>query len=306
MNETKRGVVEELHKPARKHFERRKVVCKGFDDLWQTDLADLQAYSRENAGYRYILIVIDCFSKYMWTAPIKNKTGEQVARAFENILRKAEGRKPKNLQSDHGTEFYNSKFRKVTREYDINHFSTFSVLKACMAERVIRTLKTWMFKEFNVRGNRKWTDLLPQLTEKYNRRVHRSIGMQPTNVTANTKLNIIDSRKLNKQKFQNRDIVRISKFKGAFEKGYLPSWSTELFRVVRVLPTKPITYLIDDMENNPVRGCFYTEELQKTNYPSVYLINKIIRKKKDRMLVNWLGFDNSHNSWINEKDLVKR
>ena len=104
----KADLVRELHRPARKTYPRRRVILKGIDDLWQADLAEFQLYARENKGYKYILIVIDCFSKYLWTRAIKNKSGEEVRDAFRDIL--SEGRAPKI-------------FKRITeKSFIINHF----------------------------------------------------------------------------------------------------------------------------------------------------------------------------------------
>lgn len=105
----KRQVVNELHKNARKNFLRRSVILKGIDDLWQADLIDLISYHTHNKGFKYILVIIDSFSKYAWAVPLKTKTKSEVSLAFESVLRKSR-RHPNNLQTDMGTEFYNDLF----------------------------------------------------------------------------------------------------------------------------------------------------------------------------------------------------
>ncbi|KAK9730804.1 Integrase core domain [Popillia japonica] len=105
MSRVKKDIVNELHKPARRNFRRRRVIIKGLDDLWQADLADFKLYSRENRRYKYILVVIDAFSKFLWTQPLKTKSAMEVKDAMDKILK--EGRHPKNLQTDAGKEFYN-------------------------------------------------------------------------------------------------------------------------------------------------------------------------------------------------------
>src|SRR5919201_6423681 len=99
MEREKRTVIEELHKPARHRFPRRRVIIKGLDDLWQADLVEMLPYSHQNKGYKYILMVIDAFSKFVWAKPLKNKTAEEVTKAMKTILG---DRKPDNLQTDHG------------------------------------------------------------------------------------------------------------------------------------------------------------------------------------------------------------
>jgi len=83
-----------------------------------------------------------------------------------------------------------------------------------------------------------------------------------------------------------------------FEKGYMPNWSTEIFKIIKINKTLPVTYQLQDYNGKPIAGGFYSEEILKTNYPNYYLIDKIIRRKGKQLLVKWKGFDNTHNSWI--------
>lgn len=304
MNGKKERVVNEIHKPARKNFPRRRTIIKGFDDLWQTDLMELQPYARENRGHRYVLVVIDCFSKFVWTRPLKNKSAVETARAMDDILKKS--RVPRNLQSDNGKEFYNSEFAKVVKKYGINHYSTYSVKKAAIAERVIRTLKSHLYRTFSLRGKYKWIDILDQVTTDYNNRRHRTTGMKPKDVSEKTKLRVFRQLKVAcRNKYRVGDVVRISKYKSVFDKGYLPQWSTELFKVKKVQITKPPTYLLEDIDGNPISGGFYEEELQKTKEPDVYLIEKVIRKKGNKLYVKWLGMPPHHRySWIDRTNLT--
>ena len=85
----------------------------------------------------------------MWVEPLKDKTGPTVARAMKKILTRT-AYIPKNLQSDQGTEFYNNIIKKLMTKYNINHYSTFSTMKAAIAERVIRTLKNMIYKHFSL------------------------------------------------------------------------------------------------------------------------------------------------------------
>ena len=147
---SKRQVIEELHKPARKNFKRRRVVIKGLDDLWQADLVEMGAYSSDNKNHCLLLTIIDTFSKYAWGIPIKNKIGAEVTAARQSVFN--DGRIPKNLQTDDGKEFFNKSFQNLMNKYGVNHYSTYSVLKASIVERFNRTLKSMMWKEFSMNG----------------------------------------------------------------------------------------------------------------------------------------------------------
>lgn len=297
-------VVNELHRPARKNFPRRRTVIKGFDDLWQADLAEFTQYAKENKGHKYILTVIDCYSKYMWTRPLKSKSGPEVTNATATIFK--EGRIPKHICTDMGTEFYNKGFTSLMKDHGVNHYSTYSVKKASMAERVIRTLKTALYKAFSLRGKFKWIDLLDRVTREYNNKKHRTIGMKPADVTSSTILNAFNHIKtMGAQKFRVGDHVRISKFKSVFAKGYTPNWSTEIFKVFKIKVGNPVTYLLEDSKGQPITGQFYAEELQKTLYPDIYLVEKVLRRKGNQLYVRWLGLDRSHDQWIRKNAVFK-
>ncbi|XP_018396275.1 PREDICTED: uncharacterized protein LOC108774623 [Cyphomyrmex costatus] len=105
-------------------------------------------------------------------------------------------------------------------------------------------------------------------------------------------------------KFKVGDAVRVSKYKTIFEKGYTSNWTMEVFRIVKVQETNPVMYLLEDYRGKPVAGGFYEHELRRVANPDVYLVEKVLRKKGDKVYVKWLGFDGSHNSWINKNDVV--
>lgn len=307
---SKQQVVEEIHRSARRNFFRRPVILKGIDDLWQADLIDLQSFSRENNAYKYILIVIDAFSKFAWALPIKTKSKVHVTSAFHEILKL--GRCPNNLQTDMGKEFYNDQFKKLMNDYNINHYSTFSVKKASIVERLIKTVKNKLYKHFSMVGNYKWINQpLIDTIYTYNSTKHRTIGFKPVDVSKKNEStvsnNINTTRKSTskrKPKFQVGDYVRISKYKGSFAKGYTPNWSSEIFIVRQINNTNPFTYLLKDKGDNIIQGCFYEQELSKTKYPDLYLIEKVIKRKGNKLFVKWLGLHQSENSWIDKNTLV--
>ncbi|RWS18284.1 hypothetical protein B4U80_06165 [Leptotrombidium deliense] len=133
-------------------------------------------YEKENEGFKYLLTCIDVFSKYSWGIPIKNKKAEDVIEGFNIIFKQ---RIPNKLQTDLGKEFYNSKFAKLMKENNINHFSTNSPLKASVVERFNRTLKEKMWKVFSQNNNHEWISIIDDLIYNYNNSFHRSIKMTP-------------------------------------------------------------------------------------------------------------------------------
>lgn len=309
MTDVKRQVVNELHKPSRINFKRRKVIIKALNDLFQADLVEMIPYAKENKGFKYILVVINCFSKYVWAIPLKNKTGSEVSTAMDNILKE---QTPQNLQTDAGLEFFNKHFERLMKKYKINHYNVFSEKKASIVERVNRTLKNMMWKEFSFQGSYKWLHLLPEIVKKYNTSIHRTIGMKPVDVTKKhekqlletvySRIKIAEPKK--SQKFKVGDKVRISRIRGLFAKKYMPNWSTEIFTVRKVRLTNPTTYLLKDDNNQDILGGFYYEQLQKVKYPNVFLVEKVLKRKGDKVFVKWLGFTEKHNSWIKSDNIL--
>jgi len=131
--------------------------------------------------------------------------------------------------------------------------------------------------------------------------------MTPTEADKNPSAVTLKQRKIEnkKGKFKIGDKVRISLQRAVFTNRYLPNWSTEIFTVVKINKTSTLTYQLEDCTGNPIAGCFYQEEIYKTNFPDDFLIEKIVREKGSLVLVKWLGFDSSHNSWTNTVDLKK-
>lgn len=169
---SKLQVVKEIHRYARKNFPRRKYVMRGIAETLQADLIEMQPFATVNRRHRYILIVIDVFSKVAYAEPLKDKTGPEVTQAMDRIIRKVNRQNPrhhiKNLHTDQGKEFYNSSMKRLLEKYGINLYSTFSNLKASIVERLIRTIKRKLYSHFSLHGNYKWLQILPEIIDQYN------------------------------------------------------------------------------------------------------------------------------------------
>lgn len=306
-NDVKRQLIEELHKPARINFKRRKVIIKSFLDLMQADLVDMKEYEKENSGYKYILVVINCFSKYVWTFPLKTKTAKEVAQALEKVFKI---QKPIHLCTDSGGEFIGKEVQNLVKKYNVIHYVVYSEKKASIVERVNRTLKGMMWKEFHMQGSYRWLDLLKKIVNIYNNKKHRTINLKPSEVTQAKHEKLLLKTVYNKIKITSKpkykigDHVRISKLRGVFDKKYKPNWSTEIFTIRKVQLTDPVTYLLQDENKQNIKGGFYELQLQKVKYSDVYLVEKVLKRKGNQVFVKWLGFDNKFNSWIN-KDNIK-
>ena len=175
--------------------------------------------------------------------------------------------------------------------------------KSVVAERFVKNLTTKIYQYTTSISKNVYINKLDDILNKYNNTYHRTIKMKPVDVK-DTKY--IDSNKeVNDKdpKFKVGDHVRISKYKNIFAKGYTPNWSEEVFVIKKVKNTVPWTYVINDLNGEEIIGTFYEKELQKTNQQE-FRIEKVIKKKGDKLYVKWKGYDNSFNSWIDKKDLV--
>ena len=171
-----------LHKPARKQgYKTRKYLTSGIDHQWQADLVDMQMEGPHNDGYKYILVVIDIFSRYAWAEPVKTKSPQHVKPAFEKIF--AKGRKPFKIQTDQGLEFESKTMKDFFASHGIEQFSVKSQFKAAIVERLNKTLKNKMWAYLTHSNSRKWVKILPLLVRAYNQAEHRTIDMAPKMLT---------------------------------------------------------------------------------------------------------------------------
>ena len=305
-------LADELHKPITRNFQKRSVISNGIDDIWAADLVEMQKFSKWNKGIKYLLMVIDVFSKYGWIRGLKDKKTETVSEAFDDIFER--GRQPKMLWTDKGSEFISKHFKDFLKKKDIKLYHTENEEKSSVVERWNRTMKNKMWKMFSVNNNTIYADKIDKLVNDYNNTRHSSIKMNPVEASKKKNEKTVWSNlygesiflKPEKPKFEIGDHVRISKLKRKiFDKGYTPNWTEEIFVIKQINPTKPVTYSIVDLMSESVKGSFYEQELQKTKQQT-FRIEKIIRRdnKKKMALVKWSGYPDKFNSWVSFKDLV--
>jgi hypothetical protein len=301
-----------LHKPVRRKFPTNRVIVNSFDQQWQADLVDVSHLQNYNESYRYILTCIDILSKYAWAVPLKQKRGIDIVEAFKQIMCE---RRPKVLQTDQGKEFKNSIFQKFLKEKGIRFFTTFNETKASIIERFNRTLKTKMWKYFSSRNTYKYIDVLHQLVKSYNHTFHTSIKRAPVQVNSENERDVWftlyrdNNPKIStKCVFNVGDVVRVSKKKLTFEKGYETNWTEELFIITECVKRQIPVYRISDLLGESILGTFYPQELQKVRLKEEYRIEKILkkrmRKKQIEYLVKYKGYPIKFNEWIPSSHLL--
>ena len=251
-----------FHKRTRKPKQYRRTLVFSPRDLWQIDLLDMQKYSSENKGYRYICVIIDCFSRFVWVKPLKTKTGKSIVKALALLLM---NERPKLIQADQGTEFFNKDVKRMLEAFGPKLYHTYTDKKAAIVERVQRTLRGRLGRLFTKQMNFNWIDKIDDIVTAYNNSHHRSIDMKPADVDKEHIANIFyksipDWRKI--KRFNVGERVRILIKKEQFKKEFEKSWTEEIFRIKKIQNTNPITYVIEDQINEEIIGGFYAEELQ--------------------------------------------
>ena len=260
----------------------------------------MQPLSKYNEEIKYLLCEIDLFSKYAWVIPIKDKKGTSIVNAFKKII--LEGRKQNKMWVDQGTEFYNNTFKDFLKINNIEMYSTYNEGRSVVAERFIRTLKNKIFKYITAISKYVYFNVLDGILNRYNNIIHRIIKMKPIDVTSDSYAEYNEDFNKKDPKFNFGDHIRISKYKNIFAKGYAPNWSEEVSVISGIKNTVSWTYVISDLNGEKISGSFYEKELQKTSEKNIR-IEKVLKRKGDKLYVKWKGYGDSFNSWINKKYL---
>ena len=205
------------------------------------------AYSNNN--YRFILVIIDCFTKKVYARPLKTKKAIETSNAIDDILSSLPW-PVAFFMTDSGGEFdlRNSHIHNVlVKKHRVKAYTLSGRTKASIVERVIRTLKTRFARYFTESGTTRWLNILDQFVNNYNNTFNRSIGMAPNDVTLD------NADKVRKTlygpdtskpdcKLKLNDLVRIPLEKNIFSKGYERSWSTHTYYISRIQSSHGVCY----------------------------------------------------------------
>lgn len=308
----------EFHKPRIKNpffvYEKRAQV--------QMDLIDVSEFKEANDGVTFLLVAIDCFTKYAWVKTMKKKNATESLSAMKAIISDI-GRKPKQIFFDKGTEFTNNLVVNFLKEQQIKLVHPNSELKAAIVERFNRTLQNLIYKYKTENQTHRFVDVLDNLMCAYNTRGHRTLKyMSPEDAEMeenqkkvfaahNERYSKIEEKRKT-PKYSVGQKVRIKTLEGRFARGYNQTFSLEQFEIVQVKTNMPIPmYIVKSLNDGEiVHGGFYAEELQPIDTSdNVFKIEKVLRKRrlngKVKLFVKWQGFGENHNSWINSDDITR-
>ena len=223
-----------------KKYPTNKIIYNHIDEIWSIDLADMVDYKiSNNKGFRYIFVIIDNYSKYLWAIPLKNKYSQTITDEFSNISTTSK-RKPLKIEIDRGADLYNSIFRSLLKNKNIQHYSRFTDKVPPKAERVIRTLRNLLKKPVILAGNADWLSELPSAIKQYNNTIHSSIKMTPNQASKKSKekevySNLKHNGKVREPKFKLGQLVPTADIKKVFSKGDSTNYSYKLYTVTEVI-----------------------------------------------------------------------
>ena len=238
-------------------------------------------YAKQNNNYKYILTVIDFFSKHNWCYPLKSKTSNEIINSFKDIFKKSK-RKPNFIQSNKRSEFTNKLVQNFFGDNNIKWHHTYNRdIKCSICERYNKTILNKIYKNFTLNNNTIWIKNLDKLVKEYNNSYHRTIRMKPIDASKKSNENILRKNynfKITDKnpKFLIGDKVRVSLLKSTFEKGYTSNWSEEIFIIYDIEISNVHYYYLKDLNGEKLDGTFYQEELLKTNMKEkdLYIIEK--------------------------------
>jgi hypothetical protein len=304
-------------------YPTEAIIVEYPDQMWDIDILVLHDERRQlNKNFRYLLGVIDLFSRYVWVRLLKRKTATETAEAFRSILQ--EGRVCEKLRGDSGQEFLGKAFTQLLKEQQIPYIRAFGFVKANYIERWFRTFQQKYYRYAYHNTTLKFVDAIQDIVRSYNATVHGTTGFRPDQVDQSNTLALYDrvyqpilhkrAREKVNPSLRVGDLVRLSYFKDKFKRGYTTKWTEEVFEVWAVVKSHPPRYKIRDLLQEPILGSHYTEDLKLVNAKDIadinWKIDKIIstrklKGQKQQSKVRWFGFGPKFDTFVNTVDLKK-
>ena len=299
-------------------IQRARVIVGGQYDQFDADLADLQNLSDSNNHYRFLLVVIDVFSRFVWVEALRNKMNNSVKAGFERIFQR--GRVPRRLRTDNGKEFTGNIMDDYYTTLNITHFVAMNEVKANYAERAIKTLKSKISRYLTHMQTGRYINVLQDLVHSYNNTKHNTIKMPPAEVNRNNEVPLwwMQYRPTTRRpppkipfKMNVGETVRIPKLGNIFSREYDVRWTGEVFIIIERFRRDNINmYKVEDREGEPVFGTFYEGELQRVlpntgrnDADHQWRVERILNERRGadgtrQALVSFRGWPRFYNRWI--------
>lgn len=326
-----------LHDNVPRTFRKRQVIVQAPGILLSCDLAEMQHISQYNSNVRYLLFLIDCFSRKLEVIPLLNKKGLTVAKALEDFLKKS-NHNFRYIWSDEGTDFWNKNVQKVCEKHNIKLYHVFSRRhKACICERSIRTIKHKMSRIMTHFNTYNYITHLPKIILSYNNSPHRSLmGKTPNEVDLMTNpeqlkklLAKMISRKqsyygsINSKRYKLdaslKNVLALNSYvrlltnsaESKFAKSYSPIYTTEIFQIDKICKKgNPIVYYLRDLNGEKINGLVYRQEIKECLLPDHFDIEKILKSRINtktgvkELFVKYDGYPDNFNEWRAESSIL--
>lgn len=307
------------HKEGKKITKFNPFFVHKVDEMWQIDIMYLPNYKKESKGYKYLLCVLDVYSRKMFIRKLRKKDTSTIVRKFDDILLSV-NRTPVKIVADKGSEFKSTLFQQFCEGLGIKLIFTYNETKAAHVERAQRSFQNILYRILEEHQTRDFLKYLNETLGIYNNRVNRMTGYSPNfayipenheKISINLEKHYNKASKKNKKpRFKEGDCVRIREAKHAFSRGYHPYFTEEIFKVKKVLINLPIPrYIISNYTGDEeIKGSFYSNELALVNLDT-FKVEKVLKKTKVKgktlVFVKWLGYPNSQNSWVDSSWIRK-
>jgi len=318
-----------VHRRIKKlQFPRRSILVAAARVRVDGDLIELGDLASWNSGHRFIFVLIDAFSRFVWAVPLKNKAATSTAAALKTLIDDT-GFHSLNLYTDAGKEFIGAPFQSVLKSANIKHRICSSDEFHCpFVERVIRTIKEKLFQAMTTNFTRHWLNLLPLVVATYNKTIHSATrarpveGRKPENhlkvLQSLTRKRQLQRTKPAKYKFKVGEHVRILRGSGGAlgRKGYLPRFTWEIFKIKKLANDRPLdggkaaipAYILEDLHGEIIEhALFYENELSRvhsTQLAGPAPVREILEEKGTKVKAWFQGFPKASAEWIDRVNLV--
>ena len=328
-----------LHGLVRKKYVKRPIMVSMPGHILGSDICDMTEELRKyNDGFRYLLILIDLFSRKLNVVTLKDKKNKTVADAIETFLERGTHHRYSFLFTDEGGEYFGRATKTLLKKYGIKQYHIFNRrFKNSIAERVIRSLKGWIYKIFTHFETLNYIKYINDIVNNYNRNPHRGLcGETPNDIDRMTDVVQIQKHERDqlKQKYlnygsiykknypkglsclrglQEGTYVRIMRVgaEGFFSKSYKPIFSEEIFKIIKIDKQRsPYVFYLEDLGGEKIKGGAYAEEIIPTTLPTKWVINEVIEERIDKKsgkisyFVSFRGYPSKFNQWVDNLEKV--
>ena len=302
-----------LHRKVKKQKTFTPIFARTLREQLQLDLFEFHDQQKYN-DCRYILLMIDQFSKFIWVKALQNKSGKEVTAAVKQLLKYHIGNIDK-LIVDAGKEFFNKHFKDLCDQRKIRLILPRTSGKALVAERAISAIKGLISKYMTSYQTRYFLDVLPQIILGYNKRFHRSIQDSPINIEMNEQARIALRGRLGDryQKLKSRKplfdiytLVRIHKARSKLHRGFNEHFSEELFIIqgIDISLGNPLYTLSNLFENEYIVGAFRSNEITRVYLSLSSHVRSVIREEGEFLHVNFKSLPRRYKARIHKKNIA--